>query len=95
MGRRRRLTRAHVLMYLNEAGGNRARAAMLAGVSRATFYNALRRYKVASPRQAPKLARGDAELIVALVDAGLTRRQVAAKFDVSTTYVCRIIGKGD
>lgn len=90
MGRKRILTRAQVLMYLHTAGFNRARAACQAGVSRATFFNAMKRHKIQAPRCNGKLSDGDVVNIRALSDAGLTNQAVGDKFDIDPSTVSRI-----
>lgn len=92
MGRKRILTRAQVLMYLHRAGFNRARAACEAGVSRATFFNAMRRHKIKAPHPQAKISKADAELIRELADARLTRAEIADKFEVSASLVTRVVG---
>lgn len=79
-------------MCLHIAGHNRTRAAALAGVSRATFFNALRRWRIRAPRANEKLTKTDLALIRELVSEGLSLRVVAEKFEVSATTVCRIAG---
>ena len=85
------LSRGKVLMCLHLAGHNRTEAARLAGVSRATFFNAMRRLRIRAPDcRARKLTAHDVTLIRALSGEGLSLRAIAHKFDVSPTLVSRV-----
>lgn len=77
-------------MYLHLAGHNRALAACRAGVSRATFFNYLRRYKIKAPRCNEKITREDAELIRDLAGTGMRQADIAEKFDCDRSTVARV-----
>lgn len=87
MPRNRRLTKAQVLLYLQRAKYNRARAACLAGVSRATIFNAMRRYRIVAPQNQCKLDRADVQIVRQLVSEGISVRAVAQKFEVSKSTI--------
>lgn len=91
MPRKRKLTRGQVLMYLHLAGYNRALAAARAGVSRATIFNAMRRYGIKAPHVAEKLTHADAELIRALASEGMRQSEIAQKFECAQSVVSRVV----
>jgi len=78
-------------MYLHLAGYNRALAAARAGVSRATIFNAMRRYGIKAPHTQEKLTREDAEIIRTLAGDGMKQREIAQKFECSRCTVTRVV----
>lgn len=82
-----KLSRAQVVMYLSLADGNRTHAAHLAGVARATFFRALRHYRVHFPRANVKLKPDDIRMARDLCALGLRPATVARHLGVSDDAV--------
>lgn len=86
-----KLSKGEVLMNLHLARLNRTSAACLSGVSRGTFFRCMRVYRIQAPKPQWKLDPHDVPLIRELCRSGLTREEVAQKFDVHVNTIDRLM----
>jgi predicted DNA-binding transcriptional regulator AlpA len=85
------LSKGEVMMYLSIAVLNRTTAAKLAGVSRATFFRAMRVHRVQAPKPQAKLNPQQVAEIRALLGKR-TIKQVAQLYRVHEHTIERLAG---
>lgn len=84
------LSKGQVLMALSVSDGHRDRAAEAAGVSRATFFRAMRHHRVRARPAAAKLSAHQVSRVRDLVASGVSASAVAQAHDVSVRTVQRV-----
>jgi len=83
------LSKGEVMMYLALAELNRTVAAKLAGVSRDTFFRAMRRHRVQAPKPQAKLNQQQVKEARALLGKK-SKKQIAAELGVHERTIERL-----